>query len=52
MCRLLSSVHAVIPSHWGTFPLLTGTPEQLRALTTDIANFEVIALQPGQSLPA
>lgn len=29
--ELLSSVSAVLPLHWGTFPLLTGTPEALEA---------------------
>lgn len=29
-CRLLN-VKAAIPSHYGTFPLLTGTPEQFKA---------------------
>jgi L-ascorbate metabolism protein UlaG (beta-lactamase superfamily) len=46
--RLLG-VRRVIPMHFGTFPALTGTPEALRALTTDIAGLEVIALKPGES---
>jgi L-ascorbate metabolism protein UlaG (beta-lactamase superfamily) len=35
-----------IPCHWGTFPLLTGTPDQLRQLAPDA---DVIELQPGET---
>jgi L-ascorbate metabolism protein UlaG (beta-lactamase superfamily) len=35
----------VIPSHWGTFPLLTGTPDALRPLLPD--GVELIAPAPG-----
>ena len=38
----------VIPSHFGTFPLLHGTPDELRAELGD-AQIEVIALEPGGS---
>jgi L-ascorbate metabolism protein UlaG (beta-lactamase superfamily) len=47
--RLLG-VHRVIPIHWGTFPLLTGTPEQLEKETSDIAGLKIVALQPGGSV--
>jgi L-ascorbate metabolism protein UlaG (beta-lactamase superfamily) len=40
----------VIPIHWGTFPLLTGTPDALRHETSDIAGLKIIALQPGESV--
>jgi L-ascorbate metabolism protein UlaG (beta-lactamase superfamily) len=37
-----------VPCHYGTFPLLTGTPEACReALTTDC---EIAAIQPGESV--
>ena len=39
----------VIPMHFGTFPLLTGTPQQLRELVTDLP-VSVIELEPGQTL--
>jgi L-ascorbate metabolism protein UlaG (beta-lactamase superfamily) len=43
----LLGVGRCVPCHWGTFPLLTGTPEACReALTT---NCEIVALEPGQS---
>jgi len=35
--------------HWGTFPLLTGTPDQLREATRDIEGLEIHALRPGES---
>jgi L-ascorbate metabolism protein UlaG (beta-lactamase superfamily) len=47
--RLLGVKH-VIPMHYGTFPVLTGTPEQLRAESKDIAGLEIHVLKPGQSL--
>ena len=39
----------VVPMHFGTFPLLTGTPEQLRELTRDL-EVELIELSPGETL--
>jgi L-ascorbate metabolism protein UlaG (beta-lactamase superfamily) len=35
-----------VPCHWGTFPLLTGTPDKLAELTTA----KVERLQPGDSV--
>jgi L-ascorbate metabolism protein UlaG (beta-lactamase superfamily) len=36
-----------IPCHYGTFPLLHGTPDQLRALAP---NVDVIAQEPGETV--
>src|SRR3989304_3381140 len=47
--RLLG-VRAVVPMHFGTFPILVGTPEKLKELTADIAGLEIIALKPGDTL--
>lgn len=47
--RLLG-VRQVVPMHYGTFPILTGRPEQLRDMTQDIAGLEIHALKPGESL--
>lgn len=47
--RLLGVRH-VIPIHYGTFPVLTGTPEALRELTQDISGLEIHALKPGESI--
>ena len=48
-CRFLGVKH-VIPMHYATFPMLTGTPEALRHETKDIPGFTVHALNPGESL--
>jgi L-ascorbate metabolism protein UlaG (beta-lactamase superfamily) len=50
MAIRLLNVHHVVPMHYGTFPLLTGTPEELQRLTQDIAGLEIHALKPGESL--
>ncbi len=48
-CRLLE-VRRVIPVHWGTFPVLIGTPEQLEEALEDLGvACDVIKLQPGES---
>ncbi|HKZ51901.1 MAG TPA: metal-dependent hydrolase [Candidatus Acidoferrales bacterium] len=47
--RLLG-VKAVVPMHYGTFPILTGTPEALKELTKDISGLEILALKPGETL--
>jgi L-ascorbate metabolism protein UlaG (beta-lactamase superfamily) len=46
-CNLLGA-KAVIPMHFGTFPVLTGTPDELRELVGK--QTEVIAMKPGESL--
>jgi L-ascorbate metabolism protein UlaG (beta-lactamase superfamily) len=38
----------VIPGHFGTFPILRGTPEELR-IGLEGSNIEVVALEPGGS---
>jgi L-ascorbate metabolism protein UlaG (beta-lactamase superfamily) len=47
--KLLGVKH-VIPMHYGTFPVLTGTPEELRAESKDIAGLEIHVMQPGDTL--
>ena len=47
--RFLDVKH-VIPMHYATFPMLTGTPDVLRHETKDIPGFTVHALKPGESL--
>ena len=44
--RLLGAP-AVVPMHYGTFPLLTGTPEAFQAENPEL---QVITLTPGQTL--
>src|SRR5713226_9695308 len=47
--RFLGVKH-VVPMHYATFPVLTGTPEALRQETRDIAGLEIHVLKPGESL--
>lgn len=44
-CALLG-VRQVVPMHWGTFPILTGTVAELKK---HVKNVEVLDLQPGQT---
>ncbi len=46
-CELLG-VRQVVPMHWGTFPLLTGTPAVLRQLVAP-RGVEVLELKPGET---
>jgi len=43
----LLGVPRCVPSHYGTFPLLTGTPEELRRLAPEV---EVLAPEPGETI--
>ena len=45
--RLLG-VRQVVPMHYGTFPVLTGTPDDLKRLV-DPHGIDVLVLQPGQT---
>jgi L-ascorbate metabolism protein UlaG (beta-lactamase superfamily) len=45
-CEFLG-VRQVVPMHWGTFPLLTGTPAELRKLVPRAV--EVLELKPGET---
>ena len=36
-----------VPCHWGTFPLLTGTPAALAALAEDV---DVVEIEPGDTV--
>ena len=46
-CEMLG-VRQVVPMHWGTFPLLTGTPAVLRALV-EPRGVNVLELKPGET---
>ena len=47
-CKLLG-VSRVVPMHFGTFPLLKGTPDQLRAeLERESPRCQVVEAQPGE----
>jgi L-ascorbate metabolism protein UlaG (beta-lactamase superfamily) len=47
----LTGVKTVIPSHYGTFPVLSGTPDELKkhlaALNLDVT---VLAPEPGETV--
>jgi L-ascorbate metabolism protein UlaG (beta-lactamase superfamily) len=45
-CELLGTSR-VVPCHYGTFPLLAGTPDELKQLLKDV---ELVVLEPGGSL--
>jgi len=47
--RLLGVKH-VVPMHFGTFPALRGTPDELREAAGDVVNLEVHDLEPGRSI--
>lgn len=48
-CRYLG-VRRVVPIHWGTFPALTGTPDQLAQALGDLGiNCKPVTLQPGET---
>lgn len=48
--ELLASVEAVVPIHYGTFPLLTGTPDAYReALMHVEATVQVMEMKPGET---
>jgi L-ascorbate metabolism protein UlaG (beta-lactamase superfamily) len=46
-CEMLG-VRQVVPMHWGTFPVLTGTPAELQALVGP-RGIHVLELRPGQT---
>ena len=49
--KFLSSVETVIPMHYGTFPLLTGTPEALREEMAKIGvTTQILTLLPGETI--
>jgi L-ascorbate metabolism protein UlaG (beta-lactamase superfamily) len=49
-CELLG-VSRVIPMHYGTYPLLTGTPDALRSeCDARGLDVEVFDIEPGESM--
>jgi L-ascorbate metabolism protein UlaG (beta-lactamase superfamily) len=46
-CRILNA-KTVIPMHFGTFPPLTGTPDELRGLLGDMPGTKIWPLEPGK----
>lgn len=48
-CRLLMP-RWVIPMHYGTFPVLTGTPEELAQHLKDQPGIQILPLKPGETV--
>ncbi|MEN3044324.1 MAG: metal-dependent hydrolase [Candidatus Hydrothermales bacterium] len=48
-CKLLKPKF-VIPMHYGTFPILTGTPDEFKNQLDPSLNIEVIILKPGEEI--
>jgi L-ascorbate metabolism protein UlaG (beta-lactamase superfamily) len=48
MASRLLGVRQIVPMHYGTFPVLTGTPAQLRKLV-DPHGVDVLELKPGET---
>jgi L-ascorbate metabolism protein UlaG (beta-lactamase superfamily) len=42
-------VRQVVPMHYGTFPVLTGTPDRLKHLV-DPHGIDVLVLKPGETV--
>jgi L-ascorbate metabolism protein UlaG (beta-lactamase superfamily) len=51
MAARLLGVSAVVPIHYGTFPLLAGTPDELRAELAALALEDVAVVAPGPGEP-
>jgi L-ascorbate metabolism protein UlaG (beta-lactamase superfamily) len=47
--KLLGSQYA-IPMHYGTFPVLTGTPEEFSKLMKAVPETKVLVLKPGETI--
>lgn len=47
-CKLMDA-QKVIPMHFGTFPPLKGTPQELEELTRELGT-EIIQMHPGETL--
>lgn len=47
--KLLGSKY-VIPMHYGTFPVLTGTPEEFSRLMKEVPKTKVLVLKPGETI--
>ena len=48
MAARMLGVRQVVPMHYGTFPALTGTPDELKKLV-DPHGIDVLVLKPGQT---
>lgn len=49
-CKLLAGLKAVVPMHYGTWPILTGTPARFKELVKGVSGLQVVEMQPGETL--
>jgi L-ascorbate metabolism protein UlaG (beta-lactamase superfamily) len=47
--KLLGSKY-VVPMHYGTFPVLTGTAEEFQKLMREVPQTKVLVLKPGETI--
>lgn len=50
MCCEMLTADVAIPIHYGTFPILTGDPEEFRAFTQEYCDTKVMIPKPGEEL--
>jgi L-ascorbate metabolism protein UlaG (beta-lactamase superfamily) len=46
-CNELLDLKTIVPMHWGTFPVLTGTPAAFKAL---VKRGHVLVAKPGETI--
>ncbi|MBN2468798.1 MAG: metal-dependent hydrolase [Deltaproteobacteria bacterium] len=48
-CQLINP-HYVIPMHFGTFPVLTGTPDTFQKLMVKMPRVTIVVMKPGETI--
>lgn len=48
-CKLLRP-HYVVPMHYGTWPVLTGTAEEFAKFMKDQPDVKLIVMNPGETI--
>lgn len=46
----LTGIKTVVPMHFGTFPVLSGTPKELAERCGDLDGLQIVELKPGESV--
>ncbi|HEY3414455.1 MAG TPA: metal-dependent hydrolase [Armatimonadota bacterium] len=46
----MTGIKTVVPIHFGTFPVLNGTPKELSERCSDINGLQIVELKPGESV--
>ena len=50
LCCELINAEIALPIHYGTFPVLTGKPEEFRDFTEDFCETKVVITKPGEEI--